>query len=35
MFYISIFLYRDSKEYKQKGLQKEYKFCRFLSICIP
>ncbi|GIW48708.1 MAG: hypothetical protein KatS3mg079_184 [Caloramator sp.] len=30
LFLISVFfLYKDSKEYKQKGMQKEYKFCRF------
>jgi len=30
LFFITvIFLYIDSKEYKQSGKQKEYKFCRF------
>ncbi|MCX7951007.1 MAG: hypothetical protein N2594_03560 [Clostridiales bacterium] len=25
----SLFLYFDAKEYQKKGMQKEYKFCRF------
>lgn len=30
LFLISVFfLYIDSKEYKTKGMQREYKFCRF------
>lgn len=30
LFFISsLFLYFDSKEYQKKGMQKEYKFCKF------